>query len=349
MSAHELEPEDITAGAEDITLDDPEAEEDLVTDEIEEDIPKVPMGDKIVEIDIPTGFEFIQLLLFMKAAHSTLPFEFCNRGMLMERMNGERTIYTKAFIPQKNLFGFTFNEAECNQPVTQEEIDAAIAAKKPIPESRHVINPDFNVFMTNNKIIPKGSYFRFFQDQNPSYIFCESYGTTKSTIDSLGACRVKDTYDPQSSFLPPRNPNAIPNRVIPLASFCEACKQIIKCQVNSRFIVYPNGFKIMGHNLLHTIDRTNKWGDCSDTITRKETTKTSSGRVVIRTIVENVRKFETKVDLKTIRVLKGILSMKSAFLRVFSEMDGLINFEMPVPNLTDLEVTILEPRLAGMP
>lgn len=267
-----------------------------------------------ISLNCSDGHTIRQMFEFFKAALPCAPLFFTPEGIIIQRSNGNKTLFVSCFISRKNLIEYTFNIQNCSHPQYKQ----------------HIINFELTDFNTRVKSLAKKEGIRIRQyAEQPKFVFGQLYGGNKTTSHGVIYFKTQNFENESCEINDDFTRETLPNQVVPLSSFCAVCTSVVRSHfTRAYFYVYPNGVQIAAGNETGSTGLRDGWGDCSDT-------KIVDGKTV------QIRPYVTSVPLSDIKALCKTSNIHgSGIVRIYASRDNLTRLEIPAGCLCEITIIL---------
>lgn len=268
------------------------------------------------------GYTFRQQIEFCKVALSCLPMVFTSDGIRIIRGNGDNSLVASIFMREKDLTHFYVDKKYYNSKAL----------------NAHVMSVNLAEFHSHIKATAKKDGFRIWQyAEYPDIVLCQLYGGNKNS-DSGHIIVRTEKYDHLTySFVDSIKVTDSPNAKVPLASFCNACNNIVRVKYHiAKLEVYPKGAHLMGGNETRSSSRNAQWGDCS--MVKK------SRFISTNKAPEPVQVFTTTISLPVVKALVKMANFNTGgVVRIYCKDDGLVRLEVSIGCYAEICCYVREP------
>lgn len=265
-------------------------------------IPQVDQSNIVFRVDFSDGYTLRQLFEFFRMSLPCAPLFLHEKGITIERGNGSDTLFVRANINRMDLVDYKLNMDLVNDPKNR----------------RHIVNFELNEFQVQMKSIAKKEGILLVQypqfSDCPGTVHGQAYGGNKNSAGSI-LFRTQKYEDVKYEIDDGITNETIPNAVIPLPAFFNACSNLSRVKHPFALMsVYPNGVRLDANNESGSTGRGNIWGDCSGFVNKKV-----------------VEPYKTCIPLHIIKTLVKTANFHSAgIVRVYGTSNQLVRLEIPV-------------------
>lgn len=277
----------------------------------------------VASVDFSDGYTIRQMFEFFRMSLPCAPMFFTEDGIMIERANGSDTLLVRCFIHRRNVVGYTFDKANCNDP----------------SNGRHIVNFNLGMFVGQIKSIAKKEGIRLNSYKElPQYVVGQSYGGNKSTSQSVMYLHTSKYEDAFYSIEDGVNKDTMPNCVVQLTSFCSFCTNAARSKyAYVYFMAYPEGLKVIAGSQTQSDGRHEVWGNCKDYILVDKVNEAGEKYQEW----EQQIPFVTCVPLKDIKALNKINNFHlQGIVRVYSKRNQLTRLEIPTGTFTDVTIML---------
>ena len=253
----------------------------------------------IFKVDIFDGYSFRQLIEFYKSNCSSIPFVFKKNGLSIISGNGINTMVIDTTLFKENLLKYYINSDLFND----QDYEC------------HNIMPNLDDFLVYiNSIQKQGSVCIFQYYEEPSYLYIQIYGGSK-TSNPLVKVKLEEFNIKKYNFYDNIKDTDSPNAKTSLTSFCSACETSIKIKKNEIILkCFPNFVKFnIGNESLDEIENIIWYND---------------------DLESDVLLNNTSYDLKINNIIKNLSKLKNintkGIIKFFCKCEGVIRLDLNV-------------------